>query len=407
MESSLKSITIDGKEYELPEGVQSITDDGLFWIDFSLITVAEEYDGGEDKDIKFFNPRHLGSYTIEIDGKKETFHGQGFDKESMRELLEDIQNKGLNYPLLACWAIKDNKIVGVRVNDGERRFRCVDRMVDKNEKAWSQAHGQFMPAKEVYSKIICRVKVLNDEESLQEACEVSGTAVPWGAAAQARLIKVLYDKGKGDVEVCKLLRKKPQWVAETYSLNELDELTFNYLLSGKINRSTALRLLKEHPDVKERQSMLTAAWKEAVKRNEQVKEKLEAAVEKAEADVELAESEVVEAELMGADQDEVEAIKEEVEEKQEKVKNRQEALAASAKPIIKNKDVDRASTKGGKKPRRCLRPPKIQKQLDTINEMIEKDDETVCTLDTLRVVSKCYKGILDGEMDVVKILKKI
>ena len=115
-----QKVAVQDQEFDLPEGVRTVSDDGLYAVDWDLIEIAKEPQEGENPtEFEFFNPRHLGQYQKE---DKEVFLGQGFDKESMKTLMNDIAKNGLDYPLLGYWIQKDGA-VKVRVNDGERRWR--------------------------------------------------------------------------------------------------------------------------------------------------------------------------------------------------------------------------------------------------------------------------------------------
>ena len=389
----MKKAIVGDQEYDLPEGVESISDDGLYLVDFNAIELAAE--PTEEKEFRFFNPRHLGEYKID---ENSLYLGNGFEKESMKELLSDIQDKGLDYPLIVRWILKDGK-VKVQVNDGERRYRCIERLLIKNEKVWSEKDNAFSPASKVYGKIICRIKAMNDEEALERACAVSETSVRWGDAATAKLIKKLYELGLSDEKVCKLVKKGKQWVAEQYSLNELDEVCFNYLQSNKINRSVALTLARV-ANVDERQTRCMAAYRDAVMKREKLVEKLDKSVEKAEDKEELAQAQLVEAQLKGEDVVEQEKV---VEEAIRNTKKKKEAKAASAKPMAKTKNLRKASGETNAP----LRPSKIKKQHKVIQSLIEKNDETHCNLGILQTLEVVYKSILSGEEDILKILKKI
>jgi hypothetical protein len=397
---SKKKVVIAGKEYDLPDGIEQLSDDGLFAVDWSLIQIAK---GNTTEEFKFFNPRHLGQCEIDRDNKKEVFLGQGFDKDSMKELMGDIAKHGQQYPFLGYWVTDDKDNVNVRVNDGERRWRCIDRLIEKNEKVWSAKDNAFLPAKEVYAKVLCRVASMSEEEAFARACAVSETAVKWGDGAQARLVKTLYEKGKKDDEICALLNKSKQWLAETSSLNDLDEYCFGFLLEAKINRKVALDLVKIK-DVKIRQSWLKDAWKDAVQSNERMKAKADKLLEQAETEEDVALAEVAEARESGASPETVAELQQAATEAAEKTKKRKEVKAASAKPIVKSKGLRKAS---GGQLSSGLRPPKIRKKLVAIQEMIEKKDTSLVDLITLQILDVAYQAILDGEEDINMVLKKI
>jgi hypothetical protein len=395
-----KIAVVDGQEYEIPDGFTPVGEDGLFLVDFDLLELAEEPELlkiGKDGDVQFFNPRRLGK--IEEEGVKPKDwqqKGQGFNKEEMHDLLNDIQQNGLEYHLCGFWTKKDNKIKA-KVNDGERRFRCLEHMRQHDEKVWSPKDQQFMSAKEAYAKIPIKVKPMSEEEALMRACMVSETAVKWGDAALARLVKMLYAAGKSDEAICKMVGKGKQWVAETYTLNDLDELCFSYLLNNKINRTVAKLLLKI-TDEQTRQQKCIDVFNHAVISNAAVIVEAEVAVEKAEDKVELAQAELEEAKLNGASAETIEELEKKILKAAAKVKVRKQGRAASARsPMAKSKDFNFV---------KAMTVAKVNKQLTGIKELIEKNDETYATVSTLKVVQVVLNALLSGA-DLKEALKSI
>jgi len=401
MEAS-KKIIINNQEYDLPEGVAPLGEEGLYMVDWSLIEIAKEAGKEtEDKEFHFFNPRHLGQYEMNKDGDKvEVCFGQGFGKDEMRELMTDLIQNGVAYPLQGYFfAFEDGKLK-VRVHDGERRYRCLERMIDKDMKVWSRLQKQFAPAKEVYNQILCRVEIMTEEEAFMRACAISETSVKWGDGANARLVKMLYAKGKSDEEICKMLNKSKPWLAETCTLNELDDFCFNFLLAGNLNRKGALDLAKVK-DVKARQTWLSAAWRDALEQHAAMESKNNKLLEKAEVGQELAEAEVEEAKSKGEAPEVVAELEAAADAAGEKTQKRKQIKAASAKPMVKGKNLRRA---GGFL--NALRAPKIKKLGQQVDELIGKNDASIDQkiLEVLRVAYQC---ILDGEEDLNNILKKL
>lgn len=396
-----KKILINEREYDIPEGIESLGKDNLYLVDWNLLEIAKEISTSES--FEFFNPRHLGQYEIDKDSAHaEVFLGQGFDKESMKELMTDISNNGIECPLMGYFVVNKDQ-VKVRINNGERRWRCLDRMVERNDKVWSVQHNQFMPAKEVYAKVICCVKSMTEEEAFQRAYAVTETSINWGDGANARMVKTLYEKGKTDEEICKLLNKGKNWLAETYSLNDLDEYCFGFLLSGRINRKVALDLVKIK-DIKTRQLWLAGAWKDALENHEKLQTKNEKALEKAEAHEELAEAQVEEAKLKGGTSELIGVLEGAVTEAAEKTKKRKQIKAASARPVVKSVNLRRSA---GGVLNVALRPLKIKKKLEVVEKMIAENDNSIVSMEILNVLKHAYKCILEGEEDIMVVLKKL
>jgi hypothetical protein len=398
-----KVAVVDGKEYDLPDGITPIGEDGLFLVDFDLLELAASPDlleVGKSKDIRFFNPRHLGM--IEEEGvlfEALQQKGQGFNKQELHNLRDDIQQNGLEYHLCGFWTRKDDKIKA-KLNDGERRFLCLQVMRKTDVKVWSPKDQQFMSAKEVYARIPVKIKPMSEEEALMRACVVSETAVKWGDAALARLVKVLYATGKSDETICKLLGKGKQWVAETYTLNDLDELCFSYLLNNKINRTVAKSLLKISNE-KVRQQKCIEIFNDAVTAHAAVVAEAEKHVEKAENKEELARAKLEEAKLNGADAETIAALEKKVVEACTNVNARKQNRATSGNPKAKKKSFHKVT--GSVK---AMTASKVSKQLTVINDMIDKNDETYASVTTLKVVQIVLKALLGGD-DLKEVLKSI
>lgn len=398
----VKKLVIGSEEHDLPEGIAPLGEDGLYLVDWNLVEIAKEPKKGEK--FEFFNPRHLGQYEVDAHADRvEVFLGQGFGREEMHELMDDIVQNGLNYPFLCYPFLTEDGKIKVRIHDGERRWRCIDRLIEKKEKVFSTRNNQYLAAGEVYASVICRVSPMTEEEAFMRACAVSETAVKWGDGANARLVKTLYDMGKKDEEICKLLNKSKQWLAETYSLNELDDYCFSFLLSNRINRKVALDLAKVK-DVKLRCAWLDGAWKDALDNHAALEAKNEKMLQKAEANEELAQAEVEEAKDKGAAPEEIEALQEAAAEATEKTQKRKQIKAASAKPMAKSKNLRKSA---GGLLSNALRPPKIKKKLEAVEDMIEKNDNSLVDLKILQVLKIAYQAILDGEEDVKIVLAKL
>lgn len=403
---AVKKIVINNQEYDLPEGITPVGDDGLYLVNWNLIELAKEITeiapAKAEKEFRFFNPRHLGQYEVDQDSENvEVFLGHGFSKVEMRELLADIKQNGQKYELQGYFIITEEGQVKARVHDGERRYLCIERMRDDGMSVYSQHHKKFMPAKEVYSQVLCRIECMTEEEAFMRACAISETNVKWGDGANARLVKALYARGFKDEEICKLLNKSKPWLAETCSLNELDDYCFNFLLANNMNRKVALDLAKVK-DIAVRQAWLKDAWKEALVNYAQLQAKNERLLEKAEAGEELAQAEVEEAKVKGDSTEDIADLETAAADAGEKTKKRKQIKAASARPMVKSKHLRKASGFLN-----ALRPPKIKKKLEAVEDMIQKNDTSIVSLEKLEVLKVAYQCILDGEEDIGNVLKRL
>jgi hypothetical protein len=71
--------------------------------------------------------------------------------------------------------------------------------------------------------------------------------------------------------------------------------------------------------------------------------------------------------------------------------------------MVKSPNLRRAS---GGLLNNALRPPKIKKQLATVQDLIDKNDITTVDMRTLEVLKVAYTGILDGD-DLETVLQRL
>lgn len=392
-----EKVVVNNQEYDLPEGISPLGE-GLYLVDWSLIEIAKEINE-EEKEFRFFNPRHLGQYELENGNDNvEVFLGQGFSKTEMRDLLTSLKETGQAYPLQGYFV--ENGTIKVRVHDGERRYRCIERMRDDDMEVWSRAESKFAPAKQVYEKVLIKVECMTEEEAFIRAWTISDTVVKWGDGANARLVKFLYSKGYKDDAICKMLKKSKPWLAETCLLNELDQYCFNFLLAGNINRKVALDLARVK-DEKVRQTWLRDAWKKALEEHAETEAKNDKLLEKAEVSEDLANAEIEEAKEKGASPEILADLEKTAEEAKEKTQKRKQIKAASAKPMAKGKHLRQASGFLN-----ALRPPKIKKKLQRVEELIQNNTSSVDTK-VLQILKIAYQSILDGEEDLDVVLQRL
>jgi len=91
-----------------------------------------------------------------------------------------------------------------------------------------------------------------------------------------------------------------------------------------------------------------------------------------------------------------------VDEAKEKTKQRQQTKAGSTRPVVKSRNLRRASGAIS-----ALRAPKIKKNLLAVQGMIEKGDTSHTDIKTLHVLKVAYQSILDGEEDIHEVFKKL
>jgi len=402
-------ILIGGVEKEIPNGVDMLGEDDLYNVPFCLLTVADE--AREVEDYAWANPRRLG----QTDGSM----GRGFDKQDMEELYNDIRDEGLMFPLICRWVVHpDDGSLSIQVLDGERRYRCMDKQRQKDEKCYSRKHKEFRPAQEVHEKVPCRVITGNDKEALKIAFMVSDRSVAWGEGATAKLIKKLRKCHCSDKEILELTKKSFQWLKEQDEICQLDDLTFNYLTDGKINRALALRLAKI-AEIDRRHKYLHASYDDAVATHQEELAKADTDLTRAEEKEELAEAELTEATEKG-DPGAIAAAQQNLEKTQERTQKRRRQRSEASRPRAKTKNLRNASNAIAEEDAEAdqsdvaqpLRPGRIRKEVESIQALIDnegKDGEghPVADVKVLEAVKYCYtKNVLGGEEDIAKVLKR-
>lgn len=405
-----KVINIDSIEKELPPDVEMLGEEDLYSVPFSMLGLADEANAESDDGYQWTNPRRLG----QIDG---TTQGRGFDKQDMQELYNDIKDEGLMFPLIARWVLKEDALM-IQVLDGERRWRCMDRQLKKEENVWSRKKQAWLPASEVHAKISCRIIVGNDKEALKIAFMVSDRSVNWGEGATAKLIKKLRKCACTDEEILELTKKSFQWLREMDEICSLDELTFTYLTDGRINRALGLRLAKIE-ELPRRHRYLHASYDDAVSNHQEELAKADEDLNKAESKEEIADAELSEAQIRGDTTEEKEATSK-LEEAQDRTQTKRRQRQEAARPRAKTKNLRNAAAKIAEEEEdeapaedvtTPLRPGKIRTHSEVIADLISKEgkDEEgkeIFSIATLHVIQACYKAILAGEEDILKVLKR-
>jgi hypothetical protein len=116
----------------------------------------------------------------------------------------------------------------------------------------------------------------------------------------------------------------------------------------------------------------------------------------------LADAEVEEAKGKGDSAEHIAELETVATEAGEKTKKRKQIKAASAKPMVKSKNLQKASGYLN-----ALRAPKIKKIVGLVEEMIEKKDASRVDLKILEVLRIAWQAVLDGEDDINNVLKKL
>lgn len=394
---------------KIPAGVEAIGEEDLYYVPLSMLIVADPTDTTEEE-YQWYNPRRMGDDNA----------ANGFNRIHMDELQNDIRDEGLMCPLICRWK-KQEDTTKVQILDGERRFRSIEKLVERDEQCWSRKEKKLRGAKDVHSKVPCRIIDGTDKEALRIAFMVSDRAVGWGEAATAKLVRKLRQCKCTDVEILDLTKKSSQWLREMDRICGLDELTFSYLSDAKINRALALKLA-DIKNIEKRHEYLHKTYDDAVAHHQEEIQKADEELEKAEEKEELAEVSVIEAEET-EDPETIEKAKEILSEAKDRTeKKRQQRTAASrpqgktknlrnvvAKKIEENQEVDAGALQ-------ALSEGKIRQHAEDISALSEENDPVIIDgvtapthitfTQALQMLKSCYKGILSGEEEVIKIIKR-
>jgi hypothetical protein len=401
------SVVLAGTSFDIPDTIKSLGHDNLHIVPFDLILAADEEIQGDD--FHWVNPRHYEK------GIAEDFIPQGFADDEMQALLNDIREDGLIYSIVCRWFAIDNKLY-VQILDGERRWRCIRKLISENQMCWDKNQKKMRPAKDVYKTVPCGVYLVNDKESFKIAYQATNRQVKWGDGANARSIKHLRASGCSDEEILELTKKTGQWLREEDKLCTLDKETFAYYASGKNNRSVAL-LLCGVADVEVRLDYAKKTYEQAQEDDDKRLAKLDADINRLEEKEELAEAKLAEATILGTPE-EVEEREAELAEAQEKVKDakKQRARGSQGKTKQLRKVVNAAQQNGSSAPpppeslKQALRPGKIKKQLELLEKIQEQDgnfeDEPLIPLISLGYLVAAYNAILNGDENIVKAIRR-
>ena len=114
----------------------------MYSANFSLLQLPEAEESAEEV-YRWYNPRRLG----------QEDEGDGLGKMDMAELYADIKDEGLMSPLICRWVATDGNL-NIQVLDGERRWRCVEKLVAANEKVWCRGQKKWCFAAELFRETV-------------------------------------------------------------------------------------------------------------------------------------------------------------------------------------------------------------------------------------------------------------
>jgi hypothetical protein len=315
------------------DGIQHLNGN-LYRVRNTLINFAENGDIEHDG-LTFSNPRL-------ISGNPKP---KGLGKEEMNELREAIRTEGLENPLLLRWCEVNGKRK-LQLVGGERRKRCLDRLISLDADCYDPATESWIKASQMYEYIDVRINEMDDQTAFKYAFSENDTSVGIGDGATIGLISEFRKADWTDDQILTTTGKSISWLRDTDVLLSLDEKTFTALTSEEINRSAALKLSKIE-DIQERIKVLENAEQFAMNRLNALKEKLVHEVDSAEHKAEKAKADAVVAEMIDHDDVKAAKAKEKAEKAQERAEHKKQEIEEleGSLPVINSKDIHKAKNK--------------------------------------------------------------
>lgn len=253
---------------KLPKGVTHVSGK-VYRVDISAINFA---DGGFDrdsKDLAFVNLRHAL-----LDQK---LVGRGLSKEDMSDLRERIRTEGLLHTPMLRW--HDN---GVQIVMGERRIRCLIKLVHENADCFDRESGQYVKAKDLYGTIACEIHDLDDRQAYKLSFSETESVKLFGDGSRIAAISYFRVCGEDDKSIISITGLGPEWLRQTDKLTSLGKECFAALCNEEMNLQVAQKLLELYPTSEEDRNAAWAEWKKNSEvRFAQKQEKAAAAVQKA------------------------------------------------------------------------------------------------------------------------------
>jgi len=377
-----------------------------FLVPLDLINFAEG--DGDENSLAFRNPRCMGVGTIKP---------KGLDKHAMDQLQESIKTEGVNNPLQLRWVYENGEKKMLQLVDGERRTRCIKKLVKEKVECFDPVTGNLVKATELYNEVEVAISEMDDQTAFKHAFSSNERAVGIGEGTTVSFCRALRKAGYTDKQIINVTGMSTTWLKDTDVLIGLDDKTFTALSSDQINRSAALELAQVE-DLAERMILLENARNFAISRLSKVKKKLEAEVESAEKKADLAKAEAAVATHRGDEETKAEAEeKAELLKDKVKTKRKEKEEIESGAAKITSKDLQKAKSQkqkeaGGEAERSALTKAKIAKYwhqpcaaLIKAEGLDEEGNEVEVDLEDARLAKLLCEQIEKGEIDILKILK--
>jgi len=365
----------------------------LFRVKRGRIQLSKPGISCEDGQLVYGNPRWHTN-------KKGEQEARGMDKVGMEELRNSIQDEGLENPIRL--RVIEGKKPFLQVINGERRFRCLEELCERNVPCFDCSMDEDRPASEIYEWVDCRIDFMDDKTALRVALKPNATSEVIGDAASIHVVKVLKESGFDDQEILKSTGKSISWLRETEKIIGLDEVCLQNFEQDKINRTVALHLaLVENVD--ERLEMLQKIKESAEIRHSEKMKKIEEKKAKTDQEIEIEEAAAQLAKKYGDDE-----AAEMHSKKSEKAKKKAKEIEGEHKKAVSKPSKATSKDLGVSSP---LSHTKIQAlYIDLIATIIEGegfDDEGNSyglNLEMLAPVAEILKAIMQGNKEAMDVL---
>lgn len=176
-----------------------------------------------------------------------------FDPIQMDKLLNDIAENGLTQA--PSVRRKKQDITKFEIICGERRCRCISKLLEANKECWHKTKQCRLPAREVYSEFYVDVRMDLDDDVDAAIVAIGENEIRVNLSEIELIERVqLYEDmldGHGNKifsrkKIAEIMRKPESWVSQSLSLMALPDIALKAISDGLFDRSAGIQLLKLH-----------------------------------------------------------------------------------------------------------------------------------------------------------------
>lgn len=265
------------EERKLPDGVTHVRGN-IYRVPLDAIQFADGGFNRESKELAYHNLRHALA--------DQKMVGRGLSKSEMTDLRTRIQEEGLIHNPILRW-----HDTGLQVVTGERRIRCLLKLVHDNAKCFDRTTGKTVPAKELYGCIEVEVLDLSDVDAYRYSFSETESVERFGEGARIAAVTYFRSCGLKDKDIIHITGLDPEWLKMADKLGGLGDTLFKALCNDDMSLIVANKLMDKYPDDEQARIDAYEGWKKnAEVRFVEKAKKLAADVEKAAAKAHEAET---------------------------------------------------------------------------------------------------------------------